>query len=106
MSGDALPRLKTRIPGPKSRLLARQLRCYESRNVTYISKTWPIFWQRAEGSNVWDVDGNRYIDLTAAFGVASVGHTNPRVASALKKQAGNLLHAMGAVHPNELKVQL
>jgi len=70
---DLLPFLKTRIPGPKSRALARQLRRYESRNITFVSDRWPIFWQRAEGANVWDVDGNRYIDLTAAFGVANVG---------------------------------
>src|SRR2546425_6181898 len=106
MSGDALPRLKTRIPGPNSRALARQLRRYESRNVTFISDRWPIFWEHAAGANVWDVDGNRYIDLTAGFGVASVGHTNPRVVAAIRRQAALLLHAMGDVHPNELKVTL
>jgi acetylornithine/succinyldiaminopimelate/putrescine aminotransferase len=52
------------------------------------------------------VDGNRYIDLTAAFGVSSVGHSNPRVVAALNKQAASLIHAMGDVHPNELKLQL
>ena len=31
-------------------------------------------WARAEGASVWDVDGNRYVDLTGAFGVALVGH--------------------------------
>jgi 4-aminobutyrate aminotransferase-like enzyme len=103
---DQLPLLRTPVPGPRSRALARQLRRYESRNVTYISKTWPVFWKRAVGANVWDVDGNRYVDLTAAFGVASVGHTNLRVAAALKQQAGQLLHAMGDVHPNELKLKL
>ncbi len=103
---DLLPLLKTRIPGPKSRALARQLRHYESRNITYVSDHWPIFWQRAAGANVWDVDGNRYIDLTAAFGVTNVGHTNPRVVAAIQKQAGQLLHAMGDVHPNELKLKL
>ncbi len=103
---DLLPSLKTRIPGPKSRALARQLRRYESRNITYISRNWPIFWQRAAGSNVWDVDGNRYIDLTAGFGVAGVGHNNPRVVAAVQSQATELLHAMGDVHPNELKVRL
>jgi 4-aminobutyrate aminotransferase-like enzyme len=103
---DWLPSLKTRIPGPKSRALARQLRSYESRNVTYVSHDWPIFWQRASGVNVWDVDGNRYIDLTAGFGVASVGHTNPRVVAAIRSQAKQLTHAMGDVHPNELKVRL
>ncbi|MGO9609191.1 MAG: aspartate aminotransferase family protein [Verrucomicrobiia bacterium] len=103
---DLLPSRKTRIPGPRSRALSRQLRRYESRNVTFVSDHWPIFWQRASGANVWDVDGNCYIDLTAAFGVASVGHGNPRVVAALKAQAGKLLHAMGDVHPNELKLEL
>ena len=103
---DLLPSRKTQIPGPKSRALSRQLRRYESRNITFVSGHWPIFWQRASGANVWDVDGNRYIDLTAAFGVASVGHNNARVVAALKAQAGKLVHAMGDVHPNELKLQL
>jgi len=103
---DLLPSRKTRISGPKSRALSRQLRGYESRNITFMSDHWPIFWKRASGANVWDVDGNRYIDLTAAFGVASVGHNNARVVAALKAQAGKLLHAMGDVHPNELKLEL
>ncbi|MCG3147993.1 MAG: Putrescine aminotransferase [Verrucomicrobiae bacterium] len=106
MAGDALPLLKTTVPGPKSRALALQLHRYESRNVTYVSRHWPIFWQRAAGANVWDVDGNRYVDLTAAFGVANAGHTNPQVVSALRQQANQLLHAMGDVHPNELKLRL
>src|SRR5256885_2166840 len=103
---DLLPLLKTRIPGPKSRALAKQLRRYESRNITYVTEHWPIFWKRAAGANVWGVDGNRYVDLTAGFGVASVGHGNRRVVSAVKAQAGELMHAMGDVHPNELKLQL
>ena len=101
-----LPLLRTAIPGPRSRILARQLRRYESRNITFISEHWPIFWERAAGANVWDVDGNRYLDLTAAFGVASVGHGNPHVIAALRQQAGKLIHAMGDVHPNRLKLQL
>lgn len=101
-----LPLLKTRVPGPRSLALARQLRRHECRNTTFVSADWPIFWERARGSNVWDADGNRYLDLTAAFGVASVGHSNPRVTAAARRQLGNLVHAMGDVHPNELKVQL
>ena len=101
-----LPALRTAIPGPRSRALARQLRRSESRNITFISKHWPIFWERATGANVWDADGNRHLDLTAAFGVASVGHGNPRVVAALRQQAGLLIHAMGDVHPNSLKLAL
>jgi len=102
----SLPLLRTHIPGPRSRALARQLRRVESRNVTFTSERWPIFWQRARGANVWDADGNRYLDLTAAFGVASVGHSNLRVTAAARRQLGKLVHAMGDVHPNELKAQL
>jgi len=70
-----LPELRTEIPGPRSRELAARLRRHESRNVTYMSDAWPVFWERAEGVNVWDVDGNRFLDLTSAFGVASLGHS-------------------------------
>ena len=101
-----LPLLKTRVPGPRSRALARQLRRHECQNTTFVSADWPVFWERARGCNVWDADGNRYLDLTAAFGVASVGHSNPRVTTAARRQLCKLTHAMGDVHPNELKARL
>jgi 4-aminobutyrate aminotransferase-like enzyme len=84
------------------------LRAYESRNVTFIEAdgTWPIVWERAEGVHVWDVDGKKYLDLTAAFGVAAAGHANPRVVWAGQQQMAKLLHAMGDVHPHALKAQL
>ena len=100
------PDLKTPIPGPGSLELAEKLREHESRNVTYIDPSWPVFWDRAEGTNVWDVDGNRFLDFTSAFGVAGLGHRNPEVVAALQSQAGKLLHGMGDVHPTALKVDL
>src|SRR5687768_5834981 len=99
-----LPSLITEIPGPRSRELAGTLRRYESRNVTYIADDFPVFWQRAEGTNVWDADGNRFLDLTSAFGVAGLGHR--ALAGALITQAGDLLHAMGDVHPSAGKAEL
>src|SRR5690242_20989162 len=49
------------------------LRRYESRNVTFIEPdgSWPIVWKRASGVHVWDAEGKKYLDLTAAFGVAA-----------------------------------
>ena len=82
------------------------LRRYESRNVTYLAEDFPIFWHRAAGTNVWDVDGNRFLDLTSAFGVSGLGHTHPRIQAALVAQSAELLHAMGDVHPTALKAQL
>ena len=84
------------------------LRRFESRNVTFIEAdgSWPIVWTRARGTHVWDAEGRRYLDLTAAFGVAAAGHSNPRVVRAGARQMGTLLHAMGDVHPHPLKALL
>ncbi|MCP3983386.1 MAG: aspartate aminotransferase family protein [bacterium] len=101
-----LPELRTEIPGPRSRALAQRLARVESRNVTCLSPAPPIFWERAEGASVWDVDGNRFVDLGGGFGVANAGHAHPRVAAAVADQAGRLMHAMGDVHPPAVKVEL
>ncbi len=101
-----LPELVTAIPGPKSLALAEKLRKYESHNVTYVADDWPVFWERAEGTNVWDADGNRFIDLTSAFGVAGLGHTHAPLRDAMCDQAQRLIHAMGDVHPTELKIEV
>lgn len=101
-----LEELRTAVPGPRSRELTSALRSYESRNVTFVDADFPIFWESASGANVTDVDGNRYIDLTGAFGVANTGHSNPYVAAAIHDQAVRLMHGMGDVHPTEVKVQL
>jgi len=103
---DLLPRLVTPIPGPRSQELARRLRRVESPNVTYLAQDFPVFWEEARGCLVTDVDGNRFLDVTAAFGVASVGHSHPRVVGAVRAQAEKLVHGMGDVHPSEVKVRL
>jgi 4-aminobutyrate aminotransferase-like enzyme len=84
------------------------LRDYESRNVTFIEPdgSWPIIWHRAKGCYVWDIGGKRYLDLTAAFGVAAAGHANPYVIRAARRQMNLLVHAMGDVHPHEAKALL
>lgn len=95
-----------------SRVTTRQtlqiLRQFESPNVTFIEPdgTWPIVWTRAKACHVWDAEGRRYLDLTAAFGVAAAGHANPAVVRAGQKQMATLLHAMGDVHPHPLKAEL
>ena len=92
----------------KTRQVLDLLRRYESRNVTFIEPdgSWPIIWERARGVHVWDAGGKKYLDLTAAFGVAAAGHANPRVVKAGQRQMSKLLHAMGDVHPHALKAHL
>ncbi len=101
-----LPELVTSIPGPRSRGLAVELRAHESRNITYVSPGFPVFWERAHGPNVWDVDGNRFLDLTSGFGVASLGYTPQPIVEAMQDQAARLYHAMGDVHPSAEKAAL
>jgi 4-aminobutyrate aminotransferase len=104
--GTLLPRITTPPPGPRSRELAAELRKYESPNVTYLADDFPVFWAEARGANVRDVDGNVYVDMTAAFAVAGIGHAHPRVVEAIQRQSARLLHGMGDVHPPDVKVEL
>ncbi len=90
-----LPDLITPIPGPRSRKLAKELRAHESRNVTYVSPGFPVFWERAQGANVWDVDGNRFIDLTSGFGVASLGYPPEKIVAAVARPGGPALSRDG-----------
>jgi 4-aminobutyrate aminotransferase-like enzyme len=66
----------------------------------------PILWQEARGANVVDVDGNRYLDLTAGFGVAAAGHRHPAVVAAVRRQSARLLHGLGDVHAHPLRLAL
>jgi 4-aminobutyrate aminotransferase-like enzyme len=88
--------------------ILQELRDYESRNITFMEPdgSWPIVWERARGVFVWDAAGKKYLDTTAAFGVAAAGHANPRVVRAGQRQMARLLHAMGDVHPHALKARL
>lgn len=101
-----LPEIRVSPPGPRSLALSARLRDYESPNVTYLADDFPVFWESAAGANVRDVDGNVYVDLTAAFAVAGAGHAHPRIVAAVREQAGRLLHGMGDVHPPAVKVEL
>lgn len=88
--------------------ILQKLKDHESRNVTFLADdgSWPIVWKKAKGMYVWDVEGKRYLDLTAAFGVAACGHAPKDVVDAGSKQMRTLMHAMGDVHPHEGKAEL
>lgn len=91
-----------------TRQTLRLLQRFESRNILFVEPdgSWPIVWERARGETVWDAEGRRYLDLTAAFGVMAAGHANARVVRAGQRQLARLTHAMGDVHPHALKAQL
>ncbi len=56
---------------------------------------YPLFIRRAEGSSIWDLDNNEYIDFHMAFGSLLVGHSHPILTEALRKQLGDgLLYSL------------
>jgi acetylornithine/succinyldiaminopimelate/putrescine aminotransferase len=113
--GDALPAVRSPIPGDAGRAWVQRLATSECPALTTRRKRReeqtgashdPIVWVEAEGANVLDAEGNRYVDLTSGFGVAFVGHRNPEVVTAIKRQADRLLHALGDLHPSDVKIEL
>jgi len=112
--GARLPDVSGRVPGPESvdwvdvlsrtespAITARRARREEESGVDQD----PIVWERARGANVEDVDGNVYVDLTAAFAVAGLGHNPPEVVEAARDQLDSLVHAMGDVYPARTKIE-
>jgi acetylornithine/N-succinyldiaminopimelate aminotransferase len=61
-------------------------------------RRWPVALERGSGSRVWDVDGKEYIDLTAGWGVTSIGHCHPALADAIADQARTLMQTTNNVY--------
>src|ERR1700691_1926141 len=83
------PHNRTALPGPKAQaLLARD------RAVTTPSfpRDYPFVMAKGRGAEVWDVDGNRFLDFMSGIGVCSTGHSHPVVVQAIKDAADDFLH--------------
>ena len=105
--GDLLPKILVDPPGPRSLERSRRLARAEPPGINTLYRDQPnIVWHEALGSNVLDVDGNRYIDLTSGFGVAAVGHRHPKVVAALRSQSRRLIHGLGDVSGHETRIAL
>ncbi len=62
--------------------------------------------ERAENSEIWDVEGNRYIDFGAGIAVCNTGHSHPKVVAAVKEQLDKFSHTCVMVNPYEVAVEL
>jgi len=99
--------VRTPPPGPASAALLARLAVVEAPAAHDLGRGGrPPVWTRAEGALVWDADDNRYVDFSAGFGAAAVGHAHPRVVAAAQAQAARLAHGFGDVHPHEARVAL
>lgn len=86
------PCLTTQVPGPKAAALIERDEKLSSPSHT---RDYPLVAQRAKGSVIEDVDGNRFLDFAAGIAVCSTGHCHPKVVEAIEQQARNLIHLCG-----------
>ncbi len=63
-----------------------------------------LVWDKAIGSEIFDVDGRRYVDFTSGVLVTNVGHSHPRVVAAIQHQAGTLVNCYLSPHPLRAEV--
>lgn len=78
-----------KLPGPKARALIK-------RDSSVISSSYPrgypFVMDHGKGTQVWDVDGNRFLDFAAGIAVVSTGHCHPEVVKAIQEQAEKFIH--------------
>jgi 4-aminobutyrate aminotransferase / (S)-3-amino-2-methylpropionate transaminase / 5-aminovalerate transaminase len=96
-------RIKTEIPGPKSKALMERRRGAVSSGVGIAT---PMFAREAKGALLTDVDGNTFIDFGGGIGVMNVGHTDPRVVEAVKEQVERFTHTCFYVTEYEPYIEL
>ena len=114
--GSLAPELRTAVPGPASVAAVDRLARHECPAITArrarraatlgTADVDPIVFAEAVGANVVDADGNVFVDLCGGFAVALLGHRHPGVLSAVERQQGRLLHAMGDAYPDTTRIDL
>ena len=83
------PHIRTPLPGPRAQALI-------ARDAEVISpsypRDYPFAMSHGRGTEVWDVDGNRFLDFAAGIAVCATGHAHPDVVAAVKRAADDFLH--------------
>ena len=83
------PHVRTELPGPKARaILERDLKV----SSPSYPRDYPFVMSHGRGVEVWDVDGNRFLDFAAGIAVCATGHAHPQVVKAVKEAADQFLH--------------
>ena len=81
--------ITTELPGPRARSILER----DSKVVSpAYPRDYPFVMSHGKGVEVWDVDGNRFLDFAAGIAVCGTGHAHPRVVEAVKTAADQFLH--------------
>ncbi len=91
------------VPGPESAGIIERDHALLS---SCMGRVYPLVMKRGLGVEVWDVDGNRYIDMMSGIAVTATGHSHPDVVQAIKDQADKFLHICFSDFYYEVGVQL
>ena len=78
-----------KLPGPKARALVERDHAVISPSYP---RGYPFVMDHGVGTEVWDVDGNRFLDFAAGIAVTSTGHSHPKVVKAIQEQAEKFIH--------------
>ena len=81
--------IKTELPGPKARAMMARDAGVSSPSYP---RDYPFVMSHGRGTEVWDVDGNRFLDFAAGIAVCSTGHAHPEVVRAVQQAASEFLH--------------
>ena len=81
--------IQTELPGPKARAMIERDTAVVSPSYP---RDYPFVMSHGRGVEVWDVDGNRFLDFVAGIAVCSTGHSHPSVVTAVTDAAQNFLH--------------
>ena len=105
--GYQLPEVRQRPPGPISRDWAQRAVHVNAPMGPGLGKLSPaLVYSHGLGANVYDPDGNRYVDLAAGFGAQLLGHCHPELSAVIATQATRLTQALGDVYPCPEKIEL
>ena len=66
----------------------------------------PVYIEHAKNAEMWDVEGQRYIDFASGIAVCSTGHTNPKVTAAVQHQLQQFSHTCFGITPYSSAVEL
>jgi 4-aminobutyrate aminotransferase len=82
--------LKTyQLPGPKAQAIIQRDQATISPSYP---RAYPFVMDHGKGTEVWDVDGNRFLDFAAGIAVVATGHSHPQVVKAIQDQAERFIH--------------
>lgn len=103
MAQATIDEVTTQRPGPAGREIVRR----DTQVLAPVSgRVYPFAIDRGLGCEVWDVDGNRYLDFNAGIAVVGTGHSHPRLVKAIQEQAAKFIHMAGTDFYNEPQVKL